>query len=296
MNYAKHKIFISWSGKPSQRIASALRKLLLHLFDNVEPFVSADDLHLGRFGVQQIHSELAGTSFGILIVTTRNQHAQWLNFEAGSLARSIPDDDGARVVPLLIDFQDTTELTGPISGLQWVRATEIDMNQLIVAIGMAVGVGPEVLRGRWQAGWQPFADSLALAKDELAAEPAAPVPERSAEDMLAEILRTLRVQASTPKGRDLTNETRHRREQSRGLPIDDLVLQFVSEMSDLLPEGWAVGPILHQGTQAIHVEFNAPMDDSQASYLFNRCRNFERRNNVPVLFNRPLSGVSNDDF
>ena len=52
--------------------------------------------------------------FGIVCVTAANQHAPWLIFEAGALAKQL---EAARVMPLCIDLEPAA-VTGPLSAFQ----------------------------------------------------------------------------------------------------------------------------------------------------------------------------------
>ena len=192
--FPKRKVFISWSKSPTNEVATALAALLTHMFDNVVPFVSADDIEAGTPSIAEIHAQLAGTSFGILIVSQRNQTEPWLNFEAGSLAKTIPDDVDARVVPLLIDFSSTAQLQGPIANLQAVLATEDGVKRLMSQLGTALKVDPAVVSSRWQAGWDRFSTALEQARSEMASGGEDAPPERSVEDMLAELLQLSRGQ------------------------------------------------------------------------------------------------------
>jgi len=62
-------------------------------------------------------------------VTRANQHAPWLIFEAGALAKSVNE---GRVVPLCIDLK-SAEVTGPLSGFQG-RALDRDAVKRLVKI------------------------------------------------------------------------------------------------------------------------------------------------------------------
>src|SRR4051794_8953617 len=98
------KVFISWSGAYSRAIAAAVRDWIPLLFDTVTPFMSDHDIAAGERGLTVIETELEGTQFGIIVVTEENQHAPWLNFEAGALSKIITQDRKQRVAPLLVDL------------------------------------------------------------------------------------------------------------------------------------------------------------------------------------------------
>ena len=84
------KVFISWSGELSKHVATVWRDLVWEMFDGVDPFMSAKDIGAGERGLPLIDSELADTTFGIIVVTQDNQDSQWLNYEAGALSKNVP--------------------------------------------------------------------------------------------------------------------------------------------------------------------------------------------------------------
>ncbi len=190
MPVENRKVFISWSKSPTDIVATEFAILLRHMFDNVRPFVSKDNVAFGSLSIGEIHRQLAGTSYGVLIVTRANQSEPWLNFEAGSLAKTIPDDSDARVVPLLIDHESLAQLTGPIANLQAVIADEGGVRRLLSEMADHLGVDAVVFESRWPHGWERIATVLTDARAELDKGPAQ--PERTAEDMLEEIVSLLR--------------------------------------------------------------------------------------------------------
>src|SRR5581483_8186823 len=98
------KVFISWSGKRSRAVAVALRDWLPGVINSVEPFVSSEDIYAGSRWQKEIAEQLESTNFGIVCVTKENQHAPWLNFEAGALAKAV---ESSYVVPLAVDLKPT---------------------------------------------------------------------------------------------------------------------------------------------------------------------------------------------
>ena len=82
------RVFLSWSGEKSQRVAIALREWLPAVINELDPFVSAKDIAAGARWLAEIADQLDSTSFGIVCVTQENQTAPWLNFEAGGACES----------------------------------------------------------------------------------------------------------------------------------------------------------------------------------------------------------------
>lgn len=96
------KVFISWSGEVSRRVAIVLRDWLPSVIQSLEPYVSSEDIDKGTRWSTDISRELDQSSYGILCVTRENLQAPWLNFEAGALSKSV---DKSRVSPFLFSVK-----------------------------------------------------------------------------------------------------------------------------------------------------------------------------------------------
>nr|WP_245325617.1 TIR domain-containing protein [Paeniglutamicibacter terrestris] len=193
------KVFVSWSGKKSHAVAEVLHEWLPTVINSVEPWISSEGLRAGLKWNQQLEKELNGTSFGIIVATPRNQHAQWLNFEAGALSKKVGGAE-SRVAPLLIDFKKATDLVGPLASYQATMPTREGFHDLVASINEALGEDSrsvELLDRGFNVCWPALESKLAEVNDkyedeaDLVALPDPVVP-RSPEDMLSEILETIR--------------------------------------------------------------------------------------------------------
>lgn len=108
------KVFISWSGDLSKKIAIALKEWIPNVLQSTEPYVSSEDIDKGSRWSTDIAKELADSTYGILCVTKDNFREPWLNFEAGALSKKI---DSSKVCPLLYNVK-RSEIDGPLLQFQ----------------------------------------------------------------------------------------------------------------------------------------------------------------------------------
>jgi len=124
------KIFISWSGHTSHKIATILRDWLPSVIQSVVPYVSSEDIDKGTRWATDIAGELDQSAFGVLCVTKDNVNAPWLNFEAGALGKSV---DKSRVCPVLYKIK-RSEIQGPILQFQSTIFEKDDVFKLLKSI------------------------------------------------------------------------------------------------------------------------------------------------------------------
>jgi len=93
-NQKKNKIFITWSGTNSKKIAKELKYVFEnHIFNGtgLNCFVSDVDIASGTDWFAKIKSELLSCKLCIICVTKENLKAPWIYFEAGAMiARDVP--------------------------------------------------------------------------------------------------------------------------------------------------------------------------------------------------------------
>ena len=102
MRRSKVKVFISWSGNTSLKVAQIFREWLPSVIQSIEPYVSSEDIDKGARWSTDIAKELEDSTFGILCVTKDNLEAPWLSFEAGALSKTM---EKAFVNPFLFDIK-----------------------------------------------------------------------------------------------------------------------------------------------------------------------------------------------
>jgi TIR domain len=184
------KVFISWSGPTSHKVAVALRDWLPSVLQAIDPYVSSEDIDKGARWNTDISKELEDSSFGILCITPENLDAPWLNFEAGALSKSL---DRARVAPFLFQVERSA-ITGPLLQFQSTLLETDDVRKLVKSLNGALGEGAldearvDEIFSVW---WPKLDEALDAIEDE---DPEEKLPTRKQADLLAEILDLVRSQ------------------------------------------------------------------------------------------------------
>src|SRR5256885_9978499 len=185
------RIFISWSGERSGRVATALQTWIPKVVQAVQPWLSSSSIDPGsRWGVE-VSQALQDLQFGVLCLTPENITAPWVLFEAGALSKAVTE---SRLVPYLLSF-DARELQGPLAQFQNVQADQLGTYQLVTAINAAAGdrgVAADVFAESFEVWWPRLEPQLREISGAVPAE--TPVPTRSSEDNLGEGLYLLRTQ------------------------------------------------------------------------------------------------------
>jgi hypothetical protein len=179
------KIFISWSGSISHKVAVALRDWLPLVLSHVKPFVSSEDIRKGNQWRSKITAELNETKFGIACLTTDNFAAPWLLFEAGALSRSLEETS---VCTLLIPPLKSEMVKGPLSAFQHTLFTKEDVSRLVATMNAAekdASIDPKMMERVFNKWWGDLEESVTKVLKE---SPLTVVSERSERDMLIELL------------------------------------------------------------------------------------------------------------
>lgn len=182
------KVFISWSGSQSKSVALALRDWLPQVLQLVDPFVSSEDIDKGAKWNAEISQQLDQSDFGVVCVTRENQHAPWLNFEAGALGKSV---ERGRVACLLVDLP-ASDVTGPLDAYQHTLPTLEDLTKLVKSINNAAPnpVRDAVIYALVPKLWDELEAALEAART--AGGTSAVESTRSERDMLGELVELTR--------------------------------------------------------------------------------------------------------
>ena len=144
------KVFVSWSGELSCKIAEVLKKWIPCIIQSVEVFFSPEDIEKGDNWDKTISNELSQCNYGIICLTSENTTAPWINFEAGAIAKSLD----SRITALMVNIKPS-DIKGPLSRYQATRFEKNDFFQLISAINKALETPLEhnVLQNTFDTMW-----------------------------------------------------------------------------------------------------------------------------------------------
>jgi hypothetical protein len=182
------KVFISWSGRLSQKVAELLKEWIPNVLQNAEPWISSADIEKGEIWFGAISEKLADISIGIICLTKENINAPWILFEAGSLSKGLTKN---RVCTLLIE-SEPTDLKPPLSQFNATKPIKEDMAKLVQTINASdkEKMLPEPrIQASFEQWWPKFEEQFRAAVKSL---PPPRKPARSVDDMTVEILETVR--------------------------------------------------------------------------------------------------------
>lgn len=117
------KVFISWSGDLSKKLAEEVRLWLPGVLQFVKPYFTPNDIEKGTRWSTEITNELENSNAGIICLTKDNINKPWILFEAGALSKNFGK---ANVCTILFNL-DSADLTGPLTSFQ---ATKFDKSDL----------------------------------------------------------------------------------------------------------------------------------------------------------------------
>lgn len=128
------KIFISWSGERSKKVAELLDDWIQCIIQAVTPWMSSKDIDRGALWFTEISDQLANTSVGIICLTKQNKNKPWILFESGALAKGLTSN---RVCTFLIDLV-ATDLENPLAQFNHTFPTKESVWELVRTINLTL--------------------------------------------------------------------------------------------------------------------------------------------------------------
>ncbi|MDF3078128.1 MAG: hypothetical protein K0S09_2017 [Sphingobacteriaceae bacterium] len=130
------KLFISWSGELSHRIALALMDWFPYVINQVVPFVSSESIRKGERWGLDIHSELSKSRFCLVCLTRENLSEPWIMFEAGAISGST---GRSRVCAILFDGLRQKDIGAPLSLFQNSGFERDEFRKLLLSVNDSFG-------------------------------------------------------------------------------------------------------------------------------------------------------------
>ena len=245
------KVFISWSGARSKAVAEILDEWLQCVLQAVDPWMSSKDIDRGSLWFSEISDQLADTKLGIVCLTQDNKEKPWILFESGALAKGL---SSSRVCTFLIDL-DPADVGNPLAQFNHTFPSKDGVYELLRTINSSLGsasLKESVLEKVFDTYWPQFKDGFADALKNN--EPESQLAPRSEEDMLTEVLTSVRrldrrlreVEVtrnhSMPEEREISDY--HRRKRSRPDPVQATI--FIQRLVD---KGVSPAEIEEQGLE-----------------------------------------------
>jgi hypothetical protein len=122
------KLFISWSGPVSLKIALVLRAWIPDVIRGVEPFVSSEEIRKGKRWPLELANALEELRYGIICLTPTNTNSPWINFEAGALSKFLEDN---LLVPILFGIKSVNDVPDPLRQFQATKYERSDIQKMM---------------------------------------------------------------------------------------------------------------------------------------------------------------------
>ena len=186
------KVFISWSGELSGKLAEEIHNWLPNMLQAVKPYCTLTDMEKGVKWDSEISKELDASQIGLLCLTRDNMNSSWMSFEAGALSKKM---DKSRVCPIFFSLEPT-DLKGPLTSFQQTKFIKDDFKKLVSTINDSSEeskLQPSNLDKVFEKWWPELEEKI---KDILVSQKKVPVKDpRTERDILIEILELTRMLA-----------------------------------------------------------------------------------------------------
>jgi hypothetical protein len=235
------KVFVSWSGTRSRKVAEFLKEWLPCVLQAVKPWISTKDLDRGTVWFRDIYERLKEMSLGIVCLTHENKDRPWVLFEAGALAKGL---EKSRVCTFLVDLKPK-DVGDPLAQFNHTTPDRDSVLALLSTLNGALDgerLEPQILERTFATFWPQFEKEFAACLENT--DPAVEVKPRPAEDLLAEILENTRSISSRilalEKTRDQPEDALEADMQAR----KDTLMAL--EVTKMLKEGMPESEVLHR--------------------------------------------------
>lgn len=179
------RVFISWSGEQSREVAELLDTWINCVIQATRPWISTHNIDNGSIWFTEIHSALAESKIGIVVLTKENKEKPWLLFEAGAMFKGISTN---RVFTFLVDMKPT-DIEDPLAQFHHTIYSKSSIQKLFENINSLLdkdAIRREILVESFEAFWKKYDKKY---QDIIKKSPRqAKEPPRSEASILSEIL------------------------------------------------------------------------------------------------------------
>lgn len=156
------KLFISWSGEFSKKVAECLSRWIPTIIQTVDVFYSPDDIAKGENWSSRLSDELEQSDFGIVCLTPENILAPWIHFEAGALSKVAR----SRVSAIMLGISPS-DVKGPLARFQNTTFNREDFYRLFLSINSAqeVPLKQAVLEHAFDNSWEKLKHNISAIVD-----------------------------------------------------------------------------------------------------------------------------------
>jgi hypothetical protein len=180
------KIFISWSGELSQKLAETIKDWLPQVINNSDPFVSSESIKKGDRWLQIIFETLEESNFGLVCLTKENLDSTWLMFESGAIAKNLSD---SKVSCILFDGLNQGDVSRPLSFFQNTNFEKEDFKKLINSINDSLGdlgIQEKILNRAFEKWWPDLEEKVNEITNNYTPSP----PKRNTSNLMEEIYKS----------------------------------------------------------------------------------------------------------
>lgn len=188
------KVFISWSGEFSRKVAERLSIWIPTIIQSVDVFYSPDDIAKGENWGNRLSDELEQSNFGIVCLTPENVTAPWIHFEAGALSKAA----NSRVSAIMLGITPS-DIKGPLARLQNTTFNRDEFFRLLQSINNSSDkpLKQEILASAFNNSWGCLISDINPIIEDYTSRTPAPKSEKDKHedrdsDAIQEILRIVR--------------------------------------------------------------------------------------------------------
>lgn len=200
------KVFISWGGDLSKKLAEEIKNWLPSVLQFVKPYFTPEDIEKGARWEANIANELSTSNVGLICLTKDNINRPWILFEAGALSKNLGK---ANVCTILFNV-DSSEITGPLTCFQATKFDKSDFKKLIKTInntGEELKLEPAILETVFDMWWPKLEERINTIIHNHKGEPHR--EDRTDRELLEEVLDLTRIYVKQASLKPLNHDIRH---------------------------------------------------------------------------------------